>query len=162
MKTKPVDPKTAELNRLQVEARKDFFEKPPRRSEVFRIFVSSDTYEVKQMAYSRKISIKQDKTADQEFSDEILKKYDVVDYKAKAIINIELYPDSGKLAKVHFTRPTGTSEMDTLISQDVTRLIFEFQKDNIEPISFKVTYLVLLRKRASKEEVQEILQKYAK
>ena len=78
------------------------------------------------------------------------------------IIKVELYPDSGKISRVRFLRPTGLSEMDKLISEDVSRLSFEFEKDNVEPNQFKIEYLILLRNRLSREEAKAFLQKKVK
>ena len=151
------------LTEKENEDKLTFFQAERARGEVFRIFVSSDEFSKQQYKYQEKVSIKDDVATDRELCEELKKTYDKIDYKAQAILKIDLYPDSGTISRVRFLRPTGLSEMDKLISEDVSRLQFEFADEkNIDPIQFKITYMIMLRKRMTREEAMQLLKKHVK
>jgi len=142
---------------INEEATKILAEKP-RRDEVFRTVVSTNGFDKIQIANPSTIKIKADPAGDA-FIVQELKKYNKVNYNAKAVIKIELYPDSGLISRVRFKKPTGISELDKIISEDITRWVFEFPKTYISPRTFVVTYNIILFNKISRDEALEILKK---
>ena len=151
------------LTEKEAALRNNYFNADKQRDEVFRFFISSDEFARKQLGHEKKFSINDDPETDKELCEELKKTYDKIDYRARAVVKIELYPDSGKISRVRFIRPSGLSEMDKLISEDVSRLQFNFVDENsIEPNSFRISYFILLRNRLSREEAMRLLKKVAK
>ena len=131
-----------------------------RKSEIFRLFVSSSRYEIEQVREKEKIQLKEDESANQEMQAILQKTFDKINYTARAIISIELYPDSGSISRIRFTRPTGIQELDKVVSEDASRLIFEFPKKVIDPIRFEIHYMIVLKKRINRKEAFKLLKKH--
>lgn len=131
-----------------------------RKSEIFRLFVSSSRYEIEQVREKEKIQLKEDESANQETQAILQKTFDKINYTARAIISIELYPDSGSISRIRFTRPTGIQELDKVVSEDASRLIFEFPNKVIDPIRFEIHYMIVLKKRINRKEAFKLLKKH--
>lgn len=141
-----------------VKARDEYFATPAQPGEVFRIFVTSEHFFRKQLAYSDKVSVKEDPAGDQSLSEEF-KKYDMINDLQTGLIRVELYPNSGKFYRIRQARPSKMKETDKLMSDDLTRWQFKFVKDDINPKDFKVGYCVMLRSRITREQAIKILTK---
>lgn len=141
----------------QVQAmREAFFNRPPEAEEVFRVFVTSDGYYRKQVAFNDKVSIKEDAPGDQSIADEF-RKFDMVNSLQEGQIRVELYPTTGKFYRVRQSKPSIMKETDKMMSDDITRWQFVFVKDEINPKDFRVSYQVLLRKKITREQALKIL-----
>lgn len=141
----------------QVQAmREAFFNRPPEAEEVFRVFVTSDGYYRKQVAFNEKVSIKEDLPGDQAIADEF-RKFDMVNSLQEGQIRVELYPTTGKFYRVRQSKPSVMKETDKMMSDDITRWQFVFVKDEINPKDFRVSYQVLLRKKITREQALKIL-----
>jgi len=138
-----------------------FFSEEKNKNEVFRVFISSDSYLRKQLDSFNTIQMKQDDLGDKGSSAD-LKKFDKIDYKLKAILKLELYPDTGGISRVRFASPSGLGEIDKIISDDITRWEFKFPKKVVSPRNFTVTYMVLLQKKISREDAIKELKKFTK
>lgn len=137
------------------------FENDPRvDGEVFRVFVSSDFYRLKQTAAEGKVSIKLDEPGNENFS-KVLQQFDKIDWASDAVIKVELYPDTGRLSRLRFVRPSGIGELDQMISDDVTRFVFQFKNDVVEPRQFTIHYYIMLNNKVSRKQAIEELKKYA-
>ncbi|MDH5721379.1 MAG: energy transducer TonB [Spirochaetia bacterium] len=142
-----------------------FFGEPVDEEKAFRVFCSSGYYERRQLNSFEILEIKNDAEGDH-LAAEDLKEYDKVDFFGKAVVKIELYPDTGTLSRVRFLRSSGISELDRIISEDITRWKFSFLIENKEddeiPEQFLVEYAVLLEKKISRDEAVEELKKYVR
>lgn len=148
---------TAMPGDAEVEAmRAAFFERAPENEEVYRVFVTSDGYTRKQIAFPDNISVKEDPGGDQGIADEI-RKFDMVNSLQEGQIRVELYPSTGKFYRVRQSKPSIMKESDKLMSDDITRWQFLFTKNEIIPKDFRVSYQVLLRKKITREQALKIL-----
>jgi len=141
--------------------REAFFARPAEPEEVFRVFVTSDSYTRKQIAYTETLSVKEDATGDQSIADEF-RKFDMVNSLQEGQIRVELYPTTGKFYRVRQTKPSVMKETDKIMSDDMTRWQFVFLKNEIQPKDFRVSYQVLLRKRITREQALKILSEHNK
>ncbi len=141
----------------EVEAmREAFFARPEENEEVYRVFVTSEGYVRKQLAFQENIGLKEDKGGDQAIADEF-RKFDMVNSLQEGQIRVELYPSTGKFYRVRQSKPSIMKETDKMMSDDITRWQFEFTKNEIIPKDFRVSYQVLLRKKITREQALKIL-----
>jgi len=140
---------------------RDFYNKKARSKEVFKIFISSDNYVIKQLSREGKIEIKADPGGEQSFVDE-LKRYDMVNHFSEAIFSVELYEDSGMISKIRPVKPASVAELNKIIADDITRLQFKFPGKKIQPLKFNIRYGILLQKKLSAQERKKILEEHAK
>jgi len=140
-----------------IKTKNDFFGREKQKREVFRIFASSENFIIEQLAYEGKIEISSDPGGERSFTEDI-GKYDMVDLFVTAIFSVEIYPDSGKLAKIRPVRPAKVSELNKLIAEDITRLRFKFPGKRVEPVKFNIQYGVLLQKKLSEAERRKLLE----
>jgi len=145
-------PSDSEIEVLRVA----FLNRPAENEEVYRVFVTSDGYERKQVAYSDNINLKDDKTGDQAIAD-AFRKFDMVNSLQEGQLRIELYPTTGKFYRIRQTKPSIMKETDRIMSDDITRWQFQFAKNEIMPKDFRVSYQVLLRKKITREQALKIL-----
>ncbi len=136
--------------------RNEFFSHAPREIEAFQVYADSERYVVNQVNYENSITIVNDPVGEKQFTDEI-HKYDKIDRFNEAIFKVQLYEDTGTIAKIRPSRPAEISELNKLIADDITRLQFKFSDDKIEPLEFEIRYGIRLRKMASEQEVEQIL-----
>jgi len=147
-----VMPSDAEIEAL----RAAFFARPAENEEVFRVFVTSDGYQRRQLAFQENISVKEDAGGDQGIADEF-KKFDMVNSLQEGQIRVELYPTTGKFYRVRQSKPSIMKETDKMMSDDITRWQFQFAKNEIIPKDFRVSYQVVLRKKITREQALKIL-----
>ena len=141
----------------EIEAmREAFFARPAEEEEVYRVFVTSEGYVRKQVAFQENIGMKENKAGDQAIADEF-RKFDMVNSLQEGQIRVELYPSTGKFYRVRQSKPSIMKETDKIMSEDITRWQFEFTKNEIVPKDFRVSYQVLLRKKITREQALKIL-----
>lgn len=141
----------------EIEAmREAFFAREAEEEEVFRVFVTSEGYARKQIAFQENIGLKEDAKRDQAIADEF-RRFDMVNSLQEGQIRVELYPSTGKFYRVRQSKPSIMKETDRIMSDDMTRWQFEFKKNEIVPKDFRVSYQVLLRKKITREQALKIL-----
>jgi hypothetical protein len=145
-------PSDSEIENL----REIFFSRKPEDEEVFRVFITSDGYERKQIAFPENIKVKEDKSGDQAIANEF-KKFDMVNSLQEGQVRLELYPTTGKFYRLRQSKPSIMKETDKIMSDDMTRWVFEFLKPEIQPKDFRVSYQVVLRKKITREQALKIL-----
>ena len=142
-----------------------FFNNVPIEEITFRVFAAASFYERRQIHSHEIIEAKEDFQGDKMAAEE-LKKYNKVNFYGKALLKIELYPASGALSRVRFLRSSGISELDRIISEDITRWKFSFlvenTKDDEIPEQFMVEYAIFLEKNITRDEAVEELKKYVR
>ena len=130
----------------------------PRPDEVFRVFVSSDNYIRKQLGQNELFVLEEDVSGDLVFKNG-LSLYDKIDFKTKAIVKVSLHKDSGSLSRVRFLRSSGISEIDKIVSEELTRWSFDFLTNKI-PAPFEVSFYILLKNQITKDQAKEELKKH--
>lgn len=136
--------------------REAFFNRPAENEEVFRVFVTSDGFTRKQIAFNENISVKEDLAGDQAIAEEF-RKFDMVNSLQEGQIRVELYPTTGKPYRVRQSKPSIMKETDKIMSDDITRWQLQFAKTEIVPKDFRVSYQVVLRKKITREQALKIL-----
>lgn len=141
----------------EIEAmREAFFAREAEEEEVYRVFVTSEGYARKQVAFQENIALKEDIKRDQAIADEF-RRFDMVNSLQEGQIRVELYPSTGKFYRLRQSKPSIMKETDRIMSDDMTRWQFEFKKNEIVPKDFRVSYQVLLRKKITREQALKIL-----
>ncbi len=145
---------------LEKKLQSQFKIEEPRKNEMFRVFASSQVYLREQLQKQDAFYFIKDDSSDFDFCKE-LAIYDKINFKSKTIIKVSLYKNSGTLAKIRFVRSSGISELDQIISEDMTRWRFKFVNKNILS-SFEVAFYILLENQITKEEAKKELKKFTR
>ena len=127
--------------------------------EIFRVFLSSDDYIRKQLNLNDTIDLTKDPSGDESASKELIP-YNKINFKAKVIVRVTIYGKTGTIAKIRFVRSSGISEIDKLISEDITRWKFAFPQGKVEPDMFVISFYVFLKNTINKEQAKIELKKY--
>ena len=136
--------------------REAFFAREPEPQEVFRVFVTSDGYTRKQIAFHENITVIPDPYGDQAIAEDF-RKFDMVNSLQEGQIRVELYPSTGKFYRLRHGKPSIMKETDRIMSDDTTRWQFKFLQRQIIPKDFHISYQVLLRKKITREQALKIL-----
>lgn len=143
------------------QAQSEFFTKKHSDEVVFRMFISSEAIKTDQVKYKDSIRLTADPGGDQALVEQI-GRYDLVDVVSEGEIMVELYPNSGDFYRLRQVHPSHVVEIDKIISQDITRLRFEFPQKVVRPTRFHVVYGYILQNKKSREEAKEILEEHAR
>lgn len=137
-----------------------FFQKQSENpSEVFRVFVSSEAYFVRQIRNSPQIQRKEDQAGD-ELTKEELKRYDVINFIDDGTVSIGLNANSGKLETISFDRRVPRiNEVAKIIQNDASRWAYEHSEGKPTITKFTIHYQIRLYPKISKEEAKEQLKK---
>lgn len=137
------------------QANQDFLDNSD--NETFRVVMMSDSYQVRQLAYTKSMSREEDGSGDQYFM-ERMKKMDLIDAAREGHIKVWVYPDSGRLMKVRFLESTYIQELDQLIIDDIQRWSFDYT-GSVYPLVFSVRYRMVLRSTLSDDEAKAQVEK---
>lgn len=129
--------------------------------EVFRVYIASDSYMVRQIRHTDKIRRKPDPGGD-ELSKEEMKKYDLLSFVDDGIISIGLNTVTGKLESIAFDRRVPRiNDIAKIIQNDASRFNYEHSSKDGSPIitRFLVTYQIRLYPGKTRDEIKQMLQK---
>ncbi|XDD44884.1 hypothetical protein AB3N60_09090 [Leptospira sp. WS39.C2] len=129
--------------------------------EVFRVYIASDSYMVRQIRHTDKIRRKPDLGGD-ELSKEEMKKYDLLSFVDDGIISIGLNSVTGKLESIAFDRRVPRiNDIAKIIQNDASRFNYEHASKDGTPIitRFLVTYQIRLHPGKTRDEIKQMLQK---
>lgn len=129
--------------------------------ELFRVYIASDSYMVRQIRYTDKIRRKPDPGGD-ELSKEEMKKYDLLSFVDDGIISIGLNSVTGKLESISFDRRVPRiNDIAKIIQNDASRFNYEHASKDGTPIvtKFLVTYQIRLYPGKTRDEIKQMLQK---
>jgi len=135
-----------------------FFAEPSGEGELFRIFSSSENYEIRQYGGEDKIVITSDPQGEQAFTGEVAA-FDKIEFFSDAVFRVEIYEDTGNISRIRPVKPARISELNKLIADDITRLKFEFPDGQIAPLVFDIRYGIYLQKKVSDKEIRNVLEK---
>ncbi|MCE9501386.1 MAG: hypothetical protein K8R21_12945 [Leptospira sp.] len=132
-------------------------------NEFFRVIISSDSYQMRQIRGTDLIARKPDPGGDLLITDE-LKKYDLINFKDDGIMIIKLNPDTGKLENINFhTRVPRINDIAKIIQNDATRWILEHKKGPIPVVTkYLIYYNIILTNKSNREDIKNKLKKEVK
>ncbi|MBN1500807.1 MAG: hypothetical protein JW982_11655 [Spirochaetes bacterium] len=154
---KPETPK----DQFAADTKKFLSETPSNKSEIFRVFISSDSYVISQKLSTEYIKRTDDETGDKYFMEEI-SMLNKIDEAREGALTVWLYPDSGRIMQVRYLQSTYLREVDKILIEDVQRWTFKFPKKVIEPIKFDIRYRVVLRKKMTDDQIMDELRQAQK
>lgn len=141
----------------------ELFQKDSKNSdEVFRVVLSSESYQVRQIRKSEFIKRKPDPGGDSIIMEELLK-YNKKDFVDDGIISVKLNAKTGKMETINTDRSTRIQQLLKIISNDATRWTLE-HKSTEEPTVTKylITYNVVLINKSNRDQIKEELKKEVK
>jgi len=130
-------------------------------NELFRVYMSSDTYMVRQIRGTDKIKRKPDPGAD-ELAKEDVRKFDLINFIDDGYVVIGLNSNTGKLETIAFDRRVPRiNDIAKVIQNDASRFNYEhLTKDGVPAIlKFIINYQIRLYPVKSRDEVKQMLQK---
>mgnify|MGYP000976671979 CR=1 FL=1 len=123
-------------------------------NETFRVFFSSDKYEVIQMKHLENIKRAADPGGDKYMMQE-LEKHDIMNEAAEGTFGVSLYPDRGTPHKIRPKKVLCLDEVLLLVEEDIQRWKYEFPKKRIDPTNFTIKYRVYLQKKRPDEDIMK-------
>lgn len=139
-----------------------FFQKKSEMpNELFRVYLASDSYQVRQIRSTDKIQRKPDPGGD-ELAKEELKKFDLISFVDDGYVSIGLNTNTGKLEAIAFDRRVPRiNDIAKIIQNDASRWNYEhLSKDGLPAVTkFLVTYQIRLFASKSRDEIKQMLQK---
>ncbi len=128
--------------------------------EYFRVMISSESYQLRQIRGTELMVRKPDPGGDQLISDE-LKKFDMINFSDDGIVQVKLNVETGKLENFNFhTRVPRINDIAKIIQNDATRWNLEHKKGSVPAITkYLIYYNVQLKNRSSRDEVKTKLKK---
>jgi|GEM_PF-289425 len=136
----------------------EFLKVDPESKELFRVVLMSDKYRIAQMSHQGTIKRMHDPGGDSFMAEELIK-LDKIDEVRFGTVKIWLYPTSGKVMKVRPFELTNLLEIDKLLVDDVQRWSFEFPGGSVQPQSFSIRYMVVLRKKLTDGAILDQIRK---
>lgn len=130
-------------------------------TELFRVYMSSDSYMVRQIRHTDKIIRKPDPGAD-ELAREELRKFDLINFIDDGYVVVGLNSNTGKLETIAFDRRVPRiNDIAKVIQNDASRFNYEhLTKDGVPGIlKFIINYQIRLYPVKSRDEVKQMLQK---
>ena len=127
-------------------------DKPKSKTEVFRVVMTGKDYIISQKSYLDTIKRVEDESGDNYFVEEI-SALNQISESREGVVEVGLYPDSGKLIQVRFVQSSFLREIDQMIFDDIQRWNYEFPKKKVDPIKFTVRYKVVLEKSVSEDDM---------
>jgi hypothetical protein len=129
---------------------------PPRKDELFRVYLTSTEYLIKQFEYKESISRVDDPIGDK-FICEELNPFNKANFSDEMSVLLILSPHSGNLTRVSIERVGRIRKVTTIVKDDATRWRFKFPNNIIKPNKFKIYYFIALSGEKNKEEIKKYL-----
>ncbi|MBE7411296.1 MAG: hypothetical protein L6Q54_00925 [Leptospiraceae bacterium] len=128
--------------------------------EYFRVIISSDSYQLRQIRGTENVMRKPDLGGDQLICDE-LKKFNLIDFVDDGIVLVKLNGETGKLENFNFhTRVPRINDIAKIIQNDATRWNLEHKKGNIPVVTkYLIYYNIILKNKSNREEVKNKLKR---
>ncbi len=137
---------------------KEFFQKPSTDpKEFFRVYVSGEEYQLRQIRGTSMIRRKADRGGDALICED-MGNYNIINLKDEGIISVMLNSSTGGFELINFDgRVPRINEIAKIIQNDIMRwqIEHEFIDDKPQVTFFRVYYLVELKQILSREEVKE-------
>lgn len=123
-----------------------FFHKKTDVDEIFRVLVSRDDYQVRQVAAKKLIRRSRDPEEDLErLADfrELHDRYNFADQTLTAMLSVRLNPHSGKIQNIEFipTHNPQSWQVGRLMQHDLSRYQFSFPTGQVKLHTFRIRFL---------------------
>lgn len=127
----------------------EFFQNPSTDPmEYFRVRITSDSYEVRQIRGTDKIIRVSDLGGDQLIQEEV-GRYDKIDFKDDGALLAILNGETGTMETLRFERRVPRiNNVATIMQNDMTRWSFQMAEEEMPNQKFVVTYEVILQNKA--------------
>ncbi|WP_411822554.1 LA_2219 family laminin/E-cadherin/plasminogen-binding protein [Leptospira sp. 'Mane'] len=138
-----------------------FQKKSEMQNELFRVYLASDSYQVRQIRSTDKVLRKPDPGGD-ELAKEELKKFDLISFVDDGYVSVGLNTNTGKLESIAFDRRVPRiNDIAKIIQNDASRWNYEhLSKDGLPVVTrFLITYQIRLFASKSRDEIKQMLQK---
>ncbi|GBF49219.1 lipoprotein [Leptospira ryugenii] len=139
-----------------------FFQKKSENpAELFRVYIASDSYQVRQIRSSDKIRRKPDPGGD-ELAKEEIKRFDLLNFVDDGFVAIGLNATTGKLETIAFDRRVPRmNDLAKIIQNDASRWNYEHvSKDGLPLVTkFLISYQIRLYPHKSRDEIKQMLKK---
>lgn len=137
-----------------------YFFEPSFPGTAFKILITRDTYQIRQMAHDRLFKRKRDVEGDRgqvEFFQEEHDRVDFMTMNLEGVIQIRLNPLSGSIEHISYIpgRTPRTWQASKFFQDDVSRFRFEFLQNAISPREFKVQYQWRITRRPGLSEEEQ-------
>ncbi|TGK04156.1 hypothetical protein EHQ53_03130 [Leptospira langatensis] len=130
-------------------------------AEYFRVYITSDTYQVRQIRGSKFIKRKVDKGGDALISEELVK-YNKINFTDDGIILVILNGNTGAVETIRFnTRVPRINDLAKIIQNDVTRWSMEHSEEKPVVTKYQIHYSIKLENKSgtTRDGVKEQLKK---
>jgi hypothetical protein len=137
-----------------------FFFEPSFPGAAFKILITRDTYQIRQIAHDRLFKRKRDVEGDRgqvEFFQEEHDRVDFMTMNLEGVIQIRLNPLSGSIEHISYIpgRTPRTWQASKYFQDDVSRFRFDFLQNAISPREFKVQYQWRITQRPGLSEEEQ-------
>lgn len=137
-----------------------YFFEPSFPGTAFKILITRDSYQIRQMAHDRLFKRKRDVEGDRgqvEFFQEEHDRVDFMTMNLEGVIQIRLNPLSGSIEHISYIpgRTPRTWQASKYFQDDVSRFRFEFLQNAISPREFKVQYQWRITQRPGLSEEEQ-------
>ncbi|AMX58354.1 LA_2219 family laminin/E-cadherin/plasminogen-binding protein [Leptospira borgpetersenii] len=140
----------------------DSFLKPSKDPlEYFRVYISSDSYQLRQLRGSKFIRRKVDKGGDALISEELVR-FNKINFIDDGIIIVVLNGNTGAFETIRFnTRVPRINDLAKIVQNDVTRWIMEHSEEKPIITKFQIHYSLELKNKtgSTRDAVKEELKK---
>ncbi|EMJ60544.1 MULTISPECIES: hypothetical protein [Leptospira] len=129
--------------------------------EYFRVYISSDSYQLRQLRGSKFIRRKVDKGGDALISEELVR-FNKVNFIDDGIIIVVLNGNTGAFETIRFnTRVPRINDLAKIVQNDVTRWIMEHSEEKPVVTKFQIHYSLELKNKtgSTRDAVKEELKK---
>ncbi|TGJ99186.1 hypothetical protein EHO59_15010 [Leptospira semungkisensis] len=130
-------------------------------AEYFRVYITSDSYKVRQIRGAKFIKRKVDKGGDALISEELVK-YNRINFSDDGIILVILNGNTGAVETIRFnTRVPRINDLAKIIQNDVTRWSMEHSEEKPVVTKYQIHYTIKLENKSgtTRDGVKEDLKK---
>ncbi|PJZ65106.1 hypothetical protein EHQ27_10185 [Leptospira wolffii] len=131
------------------------------KEEYFRVFITSESYKVRQIRGAKYIRRKVDKGGDALISEELVK-YNKINYSDDGIIIVILNGNTGAVETIRFnTRVPRINDLAKIIQNDVTRWSMEHSEEKPVVTKYQIFYSIKLENKSgiTRDNVKDELKK---
>lgn len=157
--SEPILNEKGETVTCNTKEREIFCAKPTDPNEFFRVYITSSSYELRQIKGTAKIQREVDLEADKILQEE-LKPFDLINFIDDGIITLQINPVTAKIETVKFnTRVPRLNDLAKILQNDATRWKLKHLVTDLNTSvrTFNIYYQIRLRTTMTRDEIKEML-----
>ena len=142
------------LNEVQISEKDDIFFRSDskNKSEYYRVILSSDSYQIRQIRGSEELIREPDSEGDKLISESI-QKYDKIDFEIYGTLKLNFNIKLKNVKSIQFTsKVPRINEIAKIMQDDLVRWFFEFKNEEINLRYILISYKVILKKKLKKSQ----------